>query len=124
MKKQIAKFVLFSLFAAALMIAPAVSRAEAKAKGAPTSADQAAPTNRHLPFHGKVGAVDAAASTITIGTRTFSVTAETKIKKEGKEAKLGDFSAGEYVAGAYKKDGDKLTVLSIHDGGKGEKKKK
>ena len=124
MKKQIAKTALFSLVAAALMAVPTVSRAEVKAKDMPASAVQAAPAKRHLPFHGKVSAVDAAASTITVGTQTFKITAETKITKEGKEAKLGDFAAGDNIAGAYKKDGDKLIALSIHDAGKGDKGEK
>ncbi len=124
MKTQTAKIALVSLVAAALMVVPTLSRAEVKAKDMPASADQAAPAKRHLPFHGKIAAVDAAASTFTVGTLTFKVTAETKITKEGKEAKLGDFAAGDNVAGAYKKDGDKLMVLSIHDAGKGDKSEK
>ena len=124
MNTQTAKTALFSLVAAALLAVPTVSRAEVKAKDAPASANQAAPAKRHLPFHGKIVAVDAVASTFTVGTQTFKVTVETKITKEGKEAKLGDFAAGDNVAGAYKKDGDKLTALSFHDAGKGDKKKK
>ncbi len=123
MKTQTVKIALFSLVAAALMAVPTVSRAEVKAKDAPAAADQAVPAKRHLPFHGKIAAMNAAASTFTVGKQTFSVTAETKITKAGKEAKLADFAAGDYVAGAYKKDGDKLTVLSLNDGSKGEKKK-
>ncbi|MEI8289497.1 MAG: DUF5666 domain-containing protein [Verrucomicrobiota bacterium] len=120
MKKQIA---LLSLVAAALMVVPTVSRAEVKSKDVPAAASQAAPARRHLPFHGKVSAMDAAASTITVGTMTFNVTADTKLAKEGKDAKLADFAVGDYIAGAYTKNGDKLTALSIKSG-KGEKKKK
>jgi len=123
MKTQTVKIALFSLVAAALMAVPTVSRAEVKAKDAPASAAQAVPAKRHLPFHGKIAAMNAAASTFTVGKQTFSVTAETKITKADKEAKLADFAVGDYVAGAYKKDGDKLTLLSLNDGGKGEKKK-
>ena len=46
-----------------------------------------------------------------------------KLAKEGKDAKLADFAVGDYIAGAYTKNGDKLTALSIKSG-KGEKKKK
>ena len=126
MKKQITKLALFSLIAAALVAVPAASRAEDKP--AATPAAPAAPAKKHgaLPFHGKIAAVDATASTITVGSLTLNITSETKITKDGKPATLTDFAVGDKVGGSYKKDGDKLNATVLHPakGDKAESKKK
>ena len=117
MKKNIA---LFALAAAALMAAPAITCAqEAAGTNAPAAA---APTHKHgLPFKGKITAVDATAMTITIGEHTYNITSKTKISKDGNPATLADFAVGDSVAGAYKKNGDKLDALSLHSGAKKKK---
>ena len=90
MKKNIYKITVLSLFAAALVAMPALSRAEGT--NAPASTNQVAPAKpkKHegLVFHGTVSAVDTNAMTLTVETRTFAVTSDTKITKDGKPATL------------------------------------
>lgn len=123
MKKQIA---LFALVTAVLMAAPVAGHAEGKpAKNAPG----VEATKKHsLPFNGKVAAVDATAMTVTVGSQTLNVTAETKIIKDGKPATLADITVGEPARGSYKKDdAGKLNAATISVGEKtpqGESKKK
>jgi hypothetical protein len=121
MKKQIA---LFALVASALMAVPAASYAQDAAPTPATTNAPAAKKHSGLPFHGKLAALDATAGTITVGKMTISVTADTKITKDGNTAKLADFAVGDQVAGAYKKDGDKLTATVLHTGEKAKKKAK
>jgi cytoskeletal protein RodZ len=72
-----------------------------------------------LPFHGKLKAVDTAAMTISVGTRTFSITSETIIIKDGKPATLADGVVGDETGGAYKKTDDgKLVVTKLRFGAK------
>ena len=127
MTKNLPKITVLSLFAAALVAMPALSRAEGT--NAPASPSQAAPAKlkKHegLVFRGTVSAVDAKAMTLTVETRTFAVTSDTKIIKDGKSATLADGMVGDLVSGAYKKTSDgKLTATSIHFGAKAEKKNK
>jgi hypothetical protein len=73
-------------------------------------------------FRGTVSAIDAKAMTLTVETRTFAITSDTKIIKDGKSATLADGVVGEQVSGTYKKtDNGKLTAISIHFGAKVEK---
>jgi len=56
---------------------------------------------------------------LTVGKRTFEVTSETKITKNGQPAILSDIAVGDKVGGAYKKaDDGKLTATTINDGKK------
>jgi hypothetical protein len=128
MKKNISKITVLSLFAAALVAMPALSRAEGTSTNAPASSDQTpAKPKKHegLVFRGTVSAIDAKAMTLTVETRTFAVTSDTKIIRDGKSATLADGVVGEQVSGAYKKTDDgKLNATSIHFGAKAEKPKK
>ncbi len=117
MKKTIA---LLSLVAAALIAMPAISSAQDTA-AAPAAAAGAA-KKKGQSFHGKVVSVDATANTITVGKQTLTVTSTTKITKDGKPATLGDFAAGDAVAGACKMDGDKLTATTLHTAAPKKKK--
>jgi hypothetical protein len=120
MKNNLVKITLFSLVAAALVAMPVVSRA-ADSTNTP-AATTPAPKKNGIPFHGKVTAVDAGASTFTVGSLTIAVSSATKITKAGQPATFADIKTGEAVNGAYKKDdAGKLnaTVVKI-----GEKKKK
>lgn len=121
MKKQIA---LFALVAAALIAAPTVSRAEDKPAAKKDTTEAAPAGKKHIaPINGKVAAVDAKAMTLTVGTKTFTITSDTKIKKEGKDATLADLVVGEKVTVIAKKDdAGKLTAVAIHAGKKGDKK--
>ena len=126
MTKNTAKIAVLSLLAVALVAMPAVSRAEGSSTNAPASSDQTpAKPKKHegLVFRGTVSAIDAKAMTLTVETRTFAVTSDTKIIKDGKSATLADGVVGEQVSGAYKKTDDgKLNATSVHFGAKVEKK--
>jgi hypothetical protein len=128
MAKNISKIAVLSLFAAALVAMPALSRAEGTSTNATASSDQPpAKPKKHdnLPFHGNLSAVDTKAMTLTVGTLTLQVTSDTLITKDGKSATLADGVVGELVSGAYKKTNDgKLNATSIHFGAKAEKKNK
>lgn len=137
MKSTILKTTTLSLIAAALIAAPAAVLAQ---DAAPTNAPAASehksetPTKHnkkhdHSAFNGKLSAIDASAMTFTVGERTFEVTSETKITKDGKPATLADVKAGEMAGGSYKKGADgKLTATTVHftsksEGGKSEGEK-
>ncbi len=84
---------------------------------------------RAYPFHGKLGAVDKKASSITLHgkekSRTFYITAKTKIEKNGKPATLEDAVVGEPVAGSVLPDENgKLMLSSLRLGPKPESDKK
>jgi hypothetical protein len=123
MTKNISKITILSLFAAALVAMPALSRAEVT--NAPAASDQTTQTKpkKNPPFHGNLKAVDASAKTITVGTLTLQITSDTKITKDGKPATLSDGVVGEPVGGAYTKTADgKLNALIVHFGAKPKKK--
>jgi hypothetical protein len=129
MKINILNLSLFTLCAAAVLVVPASSRAQAMTN-APATATETAPAKKHHngtpPFHGKLEAVDTNAMTLTVGKRTFSVTSATTITKDGKPAMLADGVTGESVSGTYKKTADgKMDALTVHFGDKtGGKHKK
>ena len=115
-----------SLFAAAIVAAPAMSYAQDAATNAPAAAaDQTAPAKpkkQGLVFRGTVSAIDTNAMTLTVKARTFAITSDTKITKDGQPATLGDGVVGEPVAGAYKKGEDgKLNAVTVHFGAKKKK---
>ena len=126
MTKNTSKIAVLSLFAAALVAMPALSRAEGSSTNAPAVPGQTpAQPKKHgnPPFHGNLSAVDTKAMTLTVGTLTLQVTPDTKITKDGKSATLADGVVGEQVSGAYKKTDDgKLNATSVHFGAKVEKK--
>jgi hypothetical protein len=88
--------------------APAASAAPAKAKA--------------TRFSGKLTKVDATAKTITVenkskGDRTFEITSETKITKDGKPATLSDGVVGEPAGGTYTESSDgKMVAKSVRFG--------
>jgi len=121
MKKQIARLTL-SLFATAIIAAPMLSRAQDNSTNPPAAPAQTEPAKpkKHegLVFRGSVSAVDAKAMTLTVAKRTFEVTSDTKITKDGKPAILSDIAVGDKVGGAYKKTDDKFTATTINVGKK------
>ncbi len=122
MKKHIVKLTLF-LFATAIIAAPGLSRAQDNGATPPAAPGQNEPVKpkKHegSVFRGTVGAVDAKAMTLTVGKRTFDVTSDTKITKDGKPAILSDIAVGDKVGGAYKKTDDgKLAATTINAGKK------
>jgi hypothetical protein len=124
MTKNISKITVLSLFAAALVALPVLSRAEGT--NTPAASDQTAPAKpkkNNPPFHGNLKAVDAGAKTLTVGTLTLQITPDTKITKDGKPATLSDGVVGEPVSGAYTKTADgKLNAVVVHFGVKPKKK--
>ena len=119
MKKQIA---LFSIVIAALIALPAITRAQDA--GAPPAGTKKPHGSM---FSGKVSAVDAAAMTVTVtgktGDTTYTITADTKITKDGQAATLADVAVGQAVSGAFKKDSaGKMTASTLAIGGKKKKK--
>jgi hypothetical protein len=101
--------------------APAPAPATAATTPDQTAASDAAATTKPSTvkkshFSGKVTAVDAASSTFTIKTRTFTTTAATKITDStGAAASLADVAVGAKVSGSYEKsaDGATLTVDTL-----------
>jgi hypothetical protein len=63
---------------------------------------------KQMPFRGKVSAVDKTTKVITLvgkeKSRSFQVTSETKITKNGKPVVLDDVTAGESVGGRAKEN--------------------
>jgi hypothetical protein len=119
MKKYIAKITVLSLLATGMVVLPVAARAQDANTNA--SPNQTMTPKRHntIPFHGKVDAVDTKAMTLTVGSRTFQITPDTKISKDGQPATLSDGVAGEPVRGTYKKtEAGKLDALSVHFGAK------
>lgn len=129
MKIIILKITAVSLFAAALLAAPATGRAAEKTN-APAAGEATAKHKNSsdvVPFHGKLAAVDTAAMTIKVGERTFEITSATKITKDGLPATLADGKVGDQVGGAYKRPAastdKKLIATSIRFGAKAESEK-
>lgn len=113
--------------ATAPVAAPAAPAATAPTKPTPATTTTTSTTTTQaghnksgvLPFHGKLKAVDTAAMTVSIGTRTFSITSETIIIKDGKPATLADGVVGDDTGGAYKKTDDgKLVITKLRFGAK------
>ena len=83
MKNQTAKIVLFSFIAASILAMPILLHAEGT-NDSSTSATAPAPKKHGAPFHGTLADTDTNAMTITGGRRTFQITSETHITKNGK----------------------------------------
>lgn len=92
---------------------------EKKTEGAAAEAS-ASPMAKVKPiaYHGKVASVDTAAKTFTVGKRTFKVTDQTKITKQGETATMDDVVVGEKVSGSYWKKEDGLEAKSVKIGAK------
>jgi hypothetical protein len=100
------------LFALAIIVSVSVSTACFAApppvKPAP---EQAQKKERPLPFYGNIGTVDKQAKTIKLGKRTYKVTPETKIVRNGAPATLNDAAPGDEVAGSYRKGAGEYRIL-------------
>ncbi|HEY1581577.1 MAG TPA: DUF5666 domain-containing protein [Chthoniobacterales bacterium] len=74
-----------------------------------------------IPFRGKVMSVDGSTKTFMVGKRTFTVTAQTQITKDGAAATISDLMTDEKVSGSYyKKDGGTLEAKTVKIGAKME----
>jgi len=117
MKKNIFKTTVLGLFAAVLIVVPTCARAADSTNAPAAEASTKHKRNDHttLPFIGKLSAIDTNAMTLTVGERTFEITSETKIAKDGFPATLADGVVGEATSGAYRKNASgKLSATSIH----------
>jgi hypothetical protein len=103
------KITLFCLIAAGLLALPGLSYAQDAASGS-TAAPAASKTKHGGPFHGTVDALDTNAMTLTVGSRTFQITSETRIMKDDKPAVLADGAVGQPVTGYYKPADDDTTL--------------
>jgi len=119
MKKYIAQITAVSLLAAGMAVLPVAARAQGANTNAPPNQTMTPKGHIAVPFHGKITAVDTKVMTLTVGNRTFQITSDTKISKDGQPATLSDGVVGEVVRGAYKKtDAGKLEALSVQFGAK------
>ncbi len=115
MKKTLLKITTLTILAAAVVGAPALSRAADAATNAPAASDQTGPTK----FYGPVTAVDTNAMTFTVGDQTFTVTGESQITKSNKTATLADAVVGEPARGSYVKGrAGKLEITKVRFGKK------
>ena len=120
MKKNTIKLTFLTLIAAGFLAAPVIMHAQDSSTNSMDSTTSTAPAKhakRGVPFHGTVSAVDATAMTLTVESRTFTVTPKTKIMKDGEQATLSDLTVGEKVSGYYRtNDEGVLTASSIRVG--------
>ena len=89
-----------------LVLTSSLLTAAVAVPAAETPAEKAAPAKTKapgLPFRGKVSAVDKDQRTVSLAgrekSRTFQITATTKIKKDGKPATFEAVTVGESVGG-------------------------
>ena len=124
MKSSITRLFVLAGIAVALAGSPVFGQVTNKAPAEKKTAAQPDSTvaekpGKGGPFHGKLAAVDKVAKTITVGKRTFQITAQTKIKKSGKPATLEDGIVGDAVSGYIKPSAEgKLTATTINFGPK------
>lgn len=119
MMKTLGKITLASILAAVMVGMPARLMAD---DSATTTNKVTKPHAAGTRFFGKLSAVDSTAKTITVENktkdkRTFEITSETKITKEGKPATLSDGTVGEDVGGTYATGADgKMTAKTVRFG--------
>lgn len=124
MKNHTKKLLTVCVLAAFVATSPITTQAQEKKPAAADEAKKDKP--KGMPFSGKINEIDKAAKTINIGKekkRTISITAQTKIMKDGKTATLEDATVGEMVGGFARESADgKLEALSLRIGAKPEPK--
>lgn len=118
MNKRLLKISLLTIVTAAITGLSLVSRAD--------DAGAAAPAPTKAKFSGQVTAVDVNAKTFTIDDKTYTVTDDSKVSRNGKEATLADVVVGDPAKGSYMTGADgKLDVTKVGFGKKsGSKHKK
>jgi|SRR6185369_5645577 len=128
MKKSILKITILSLFAAAIIAAPTIARAQVTTNStAATTTGKKAKKTTLVVFAGKVSVIDTNAMMLTVSKHMLDITSETKITKDGQPATLADATVGESANGTYRKESDgKLTAMTVNYTTKatGTKKKK
>jgi hypothetical protein len=117
MLKSLLKLSHVAVLVTAVVGAPIALLAQDATTNKPAAKPIATP---HIPFHGKLDAVDNTAKTITVHGHVIQITSETIIKKDGKPAMLADGVVGENVSGSIKRtaDGKSFEALSVYFGQK------
>jgi Cu/Ag efflux protein CusF len=109
----------------ACMLALALNQGLSQETGEPQNPAKASDRAKQMPFRGTIAKVDLEAKTVTLGgkekDRTFIVTDQTKIKKDGEAAKLEDVRAGHTVGGLARAKGDKWEVVTLNVSEKADK---
>lgn len=74
--------------------------------------------SRPLPIRrAKIEAVDKEKMTVTLGTRTYQVTSDTRIYRDGKPTSFDDVRVGDSATGSYRKlDDGTLQLVSLRIG--------
>ena len=120
--KSLKNICLFTFTAAAVALVPTFVPAQTTNKAASKPVTEAKETVKKPvagPFHGRLAALDKNLKTITVGKRTFHITAETQFKKAGKTATLEDGVIGEEASGYVKPDENgKLVATKVNFGPK------
>jgi hypothetical protein len=128
MIKKLGKLTLATILAAVVLGEPIGAFAQpptpaAPAPDAPATPAKKAKKPKGIPFTGKLLSVDQVNKTITLDQktqRTFEITSDTKLTKDGKPATLEDAVVGEDIGGSYytnNVDG-KLIARSVRFGAK------
>lgn len=118
MNKRLLKISLLTIVTAAIAGLSLISRADDAGAAAP------APEPAKAKFSGQVTAVDVNAKTFTVGDQTFTVTDDSKVSRNGKEATLADVVVGDPAKGSYTTGADgKLDVTKVGFGKKSKHKK-
>lgn len=118
MNKRLLKISLLTIVTAAITALSLVARADDAGAAAPAKPAKAK-------FSGTVSAVNASAKTFTVGDQTFTVTDDSKISRNGKEATLADVVVGDPAKGSYMTGADgKLDVTKVGFGKKSGSKHK
>ena len=100
------RILMAAALATALFGTPLANWAAEKSDSPPDAASKAEKKPKRIPFRGKISAVDKVAMTFTLEgkdkVRTFLVTRETRLKKDGQDAVFDDLKVGELVGGQYR----------------------
>lgn len=116
MIKSLLKFTALGLMAIAITGIPIVLHAQDTNTVTATNRPPI-PSARPVPFRGKVKSIDNTAMTITVETRTFQITSQTIITKDGKPATFSDAAVGDNVQGSVKRENNgKYTALKLNFG--------
>ena len=120
MKASINRFTVAWIVCAVVLSTPIglVAETTNKAPADRNTVSEASKPAKAGPFHGKLVAVDKVAKTITVGKRTFQITSESKLKKNGKAATLEDAVVGETASGYVKPSEGKLVATTVNFGPK------
>jgi hypothetical protein len=115
--------IIVGLVALALLGNGSLARAADAVKDKTAEKTKAEPKARRIPFKGKVASVDKTARTVTLEgkekSRTFQVTSETRLTKDGKPAVFDDISVGETIGGAYRETAaGKMDAVTVNIGAK------